>query len=169
MSLTEIAFYFLSFLAIFSALAVILSKNPVYSVLYLIVTFFSIAGHYFLMNAQFLAAVHIIVYAGAIMVLFLYVIMMLNLNEEQEEKTKNWVKIAAVVSACSIMLILVSLISKSTYNMGKAPMAGDAGLVQNLGKVLYKDYLLPFELASVLFLAAMVGAVYLSKKETSKS
>jgi NADH-quinone oxidoreductase subunit J len=103
------------------------------------------------------------------MVLFLYVIMMLNLNEEQEEKTKNWVKIAAVVSACSIMLILVSLISKSTYNMGKAPMAGDAGLVQNLGKVLYKDYLLPFELASVLFLAAMVGAVYLSKKETSKS
>ena len=68
MSLTEIAFYFLSFLAIFSGLAVILSKNPVHSVLYLIVTFFSIAGHYFLMNAQFLAAVHIIVYAGAIMV-----------------------------------------------------------------------------------------------------
>jgi NADH-quinone oxidoreductase subunit J len=86
MSLTEIAFYVLSFLAIFSGLAVLFSKNPVHSVLYLIVTFFSIAGHYFLMNAQFLAAVHIIVYAGAIMVLFLYVIMMLNLNSIQEDK-----------------------------------------------------------------------------------
>ena len=84
MSLSEIAFYSLSFLAIFSGLAMILSRNPVHSVLYLIVTFFAIAGHYFLLNAEFLGAVHIIVYAGAIMVLFLYVIMMLNLNKEQK-------------------------------------------------------------------------------------
>ena len=108
MSLTEIAFYFLSFLAIFSALAVILSKNPVYSVLYLIVTFFSIAGHYFLMNAQFLAAVHIIVYAGAIMVLFLYVIMMLNLNSIQEDKVATWFKMAAVGAAGIFMLVVVA-------------------------------------------------------------
>ncbi|MFM7103916.1 MAG: NADH-quinone oxidoreductase subunit J, partial [Flavobacteriales bacterium] len=77
--ISEYLFWFLSFLAVFSAAGMIFSKNPVYSVLSLIVTFFAIAGHYFLLGAQFLAAVHIIVYAGAIMVLFLYVIMMLNL------------------------------------------------------------------------------------------
>jgi NADH-quinone oxidoreductase subunit J len=91
--LTEYAFWFLSFLAVFSALTMVVTKNPVYSVLSLILTFFAIAGHYFLMNAQFLAAVHIIVYAGAIMVLFLYVIMMLNLNKfEDEKKVKMDVK-----------------------------------------------------------------------------
>ena len=168
MSLSEIAFYSLSFLAIFSGLAMILSRNPVHSVLYLIVTFFAIAGHYFLLNAEFLGAVHIIVYAGAIMVLFLYVIMMLNLNKEQIEKTKNWIKFTAVLSSGLLMLVLVALISKSTIT----PMAqGEltVGTVQHLGKILYSDYLLPFELASVLFLAAMVGAVYLSKKETVKN
>ena len=96
--LTEYAFWFLTFVAIFSAMGMILSKNPVYSVLSLIVTFFAIAGHYFLLNAQFLAAVHIIVYAGAIMVLFLYVIMMLNLNKVDEEKRSIWSKAAAAAS-----------------------------------------------------------------------
>jgi NADH-quinone oxidoreductase subunit J len=165
MSLTEIAFYVLSFLAIFSGLAVLFSKNPVHSVLYLIVTFFSIAGHYFLMNAQFLAAVHIIVYAGAIMVLFLYVIMMLNLNSVQEDKIATWFKMAAVGAAGIFMLVVVSLIAKTDALEASTPMAENAGLIENLGKVLYQDFLLPFELASVLFLAAMVGAVYLSKKE----
>lgn len=168
MSLSEIAFYSLSFLAIFSGLAMILSRNPVHSVLYLIVTFFAIAGHYFLLNAEFLGAVHIIVYAGAIMVLFLYVIMMLNLNKEQIEKTKNWIKFVAVLGSGILMLVLVGLISRSTLvpaNTGTMT----SGTVQNLGKILYSDFLLPFELASVLFLAAMVGAVYLSKKETVKN
>ena len=80
MPITQYIFFFLTFVAIFSAILVVIDKNPVHSVLYLIVTFFALAGHYLLLNAQFLAAVHIIVYAGAIMVLFLYVIMMLNLN-----------------------------------------------------------------------------------------
>jgi len=84
MSITEYIFWFLSFLAVLSGLMVVFSKNAVYSVLYLIITFFAIAGHYLLMSAQFLAAVHIIVYAGAIMVLFLYVIMMLNQNKSAE-------------------------------------------------------------------------------------
>ena len=77
-------FYFLSFLAILAAVMVVVSRNPIHSVLYLIVAFFCIAGHYVLLNAQFLAIVHVIVYAGAIMVLFLYVIMLLNLNKESE-------------------------------------------------------------------------------------
>lgn len=164
--ITEYLFWFLSFVAIFSGLAMILSRNPVYSVLYLIITFFSIAGHYFLMNAQFLAAVHIIVYAGAIMVLFLYVIMMLNLNKLEEEKKANWSKLLSVVAGGLLLLVLVGALRESEH-IAMSPGNADAGLVQNLGKALYRDYLLPFELASVLFLSAMVGAVYLSKKDLS--
>ncbi len=158
-------FWFLSFTAVFSALATILSKNPVHSVLYIIVTFFSIAGHYFLLNAQFLAAVHIIVYAGAIMVLFLYVIMMLNLNRLEKEKTQNWMKLLSVVSAGLLMLVMVSAVGRASLMAGAGQPDETMGLTQALGQVLYRDYLLPFELSSILFLSAMVGAVYLSKKE----
>lgn len=165
--LTEYAFWFLSFMAVFSAIAVLLTKNPVYSVLYLIVTFFAIAGHYFLLNAQFLAAVHIIVYAGAIMVLFLYSIMMLNLNQPDSDRKETWIKAAAVIASGLLMLVLVSAMRRTDEIVAMSPEAADIGLVQNLGKALYQDFLLPFELASILFLSAMVGAVYLSKKEVA--
>ncbi|MFM9983690.1 MAG: NADH-quinone oxidoreductase subunit J [Flavobacteriales bacterium] len=165
--LTEYAFWFLSFVAIFSAIAVVLTKNPVYSVLYLIVTFFSIAGHYFLMNAQFLAAVHIIVYAGAIMVLFLYVIMMLNLNKLEDERKKLGTKALSVVASCLLMFVVVSAMRR-TDELNAMEMPGNTatvGLTKNLGIALFRECLVPFELASVLFLGAMVGSVYLSKKE----
>ena len=89
MGITQILFWFLTALALGSALMVVLSKNPVYSVLYLIVAFFAISGHYVLLNAQFLAIVNIIVYAGAIMVLFLLVVMLMNLNADSEPQQKN--------------------------------------------------------------------------------
>lgn len=92
MSIDEILFWFLSGLALFSAIMVLLSKNPVHSVLWLIVVFFAISGHYLLLNAQFLAIVNIIVYAGAIMVLFLFVIMLMNLNTETERQQNIWMK-----------------------------------------------------------------------------
>ncbi len=167
--LTEYAFWFLSFVAVFSGIAVIISKNPVYSVLYLIMTFFSIAGHYFLMNAQFLAAVHIIVYAGAIMVLFLYVIMMLNLNNIEVEKRSNALRLAAVVAAGLLLTILSGAAQKADQITLTEKTTAPSGLVENLGIALYKNYLLPFELASVLFLSAMVGAVYLSKKNLNET
>jgi NADH-quinone oxidoreductase subunit J len=168
--ISEYVFWFLSFVAVFSALAVIVSKNPVYSVLYLIVTFFSIAGHYFLMNAQFLGAVHIIVYAGAIMVLFLYVIMMLNLNTIEVEKRSAFAKVSAVIAACLVMLTLSSAAGKADFMVDPNTVASNNnGLVEQLGMTLYQDYMLPFELASVLFLAAMVGAVYLSKKNLNET
>lgn len=169
--LTEYAFWFLSFVAIFSAIAVVLTKNPVYSVLSIIVTFFAIAGHYFLMNAQFLAAVHIIVYAGAIMVLFLYVIMMLNLNKLDDERKKLGTKVLSVVAACMLMFVVISAMRR-TDELNALEMPGNTatvGLTKNLGIALFRDCLVPFELASVLFLGAMVGAVYLSKKETVNS
>jgi NADH-quinone oxidoreductase subunit J len=164
--LSEYAFWFLSSVAVISALAVVLTKNPVYSVLYLIVTFFSIAGHYFLMNAQFLAAVHVIVYAGAIMVLFLYVIMMLNLNKLDDERKKVWSRALSVAAAGLLMFVTVAALRRTDELQAVQSVASrDAGLTKTLGIALFRDCLVPFELASVLFLGAMVGAVYLSKKE----
>jgi NADH-quinone oxidoreductase subunit J len=163
--ITQYLFYFLSFVAITSALFVIFTKNPVYSVLSLIVTFFSIAGHYFLMNAQFLAAVHVIVYAGAIMVLFLYVIMMLNLNKEAEPHKDIIGKAAAGVAGGLLLLTMIAALSKANYLAPSIAKDDSIGLVGSLGKTLFGEFLLPFEVSSILFLAAMVGAVMLSKKE----
>ncbi len=161
--MTLYAFYFLSFVAIFSALLVVFSKNPVYSVLYLIITFFAIAGHYILLNAQFLAVVHVIVYAGAIMVLFLYVIMLLNLNEESEPHKNTMVKIAAVFSSGLLLLVLIGSLRGASQLVHKT--GGEIGLVQNLGQVLFGEFLFPFEVASILLLAAMVGVVMVGKDE----
>ena len=90
------------------ALMVVLAKNPVHSVLYLVITFFTIAGQYVLLNAQFLAAVHVIVYAGAIMVLFLFVIMLLNLNKETEPHKSIWLKASATVASGLLLVVLAS-------------------------------------------------------------
>ncbi|MEZ5055204.1 MAG: NADH-quinone oxidoreductase subunit J [Chitinophagales bacterium] len=165
MLLSQYIFLFLSFVAIISALMLVLDKNPVHSVLYLIITFFAIAGHYLLLNAQFLAVVHIIVYAGAIMVLFLYVIMMLNLNKDIEPHKKNIPKVAAAIAAGLLLLSLTALVNGAEVNMLPAARNSNIGLMDNLGKTLFKEYMLPFEISSILFLSAMVGAVFLSKKE----
>jgi NADH-quinone oxidoreductase subunit J len=164
MSITQYIFWFLSFLALMSALMVVFSRNPVYSVLFLIVTFFAIAGHYILLSAQFLAAVHIIVYAGAIMVLFLYVIMMLNLNQDAEPKKKTYIRVIAVVAIGLMLITLTGALKGATVYTPELTQNIGVGTVEALGKVLFGQYLLPFEVSSILFLSAMVGAVYLSKK-----
>jgi NADH-quinone oxidoreductase subunit J len=164
---TTYAFYFLSFLAILSALLVVFSKNPVHSVLYLIVTFFAIAGHYLLLSALFLAAVHVIVYAGAIMVLFLYVIMLLNLNEATEPHKSTLLKISAVVSAGLLMVVFVGVLKTSLQMTTHASEA--IGTVKNLGRILFNEFLLPFEVSSILLLAAMVGVVMLGKRDEEKN
>ena len=161
-------FYFLSFLGVLCALLVVFSKNPVHSVLYLILTFFAIAGHYVLLNAQFLAVVHVIVYAGAIMVLFLYVIMLLNLNQETEPHKSNVLKFAATICAGLLLIVMVGSL-KGTDQLALQSMSGEeVGLVKSLGRVLFNEFLLPFEVSSVLLLAAMVGAVMLGKPEKTK-
>ena len=166
MSATEIFFWFLSALAVVSAVMVVISKNPVHSVLWLVVVFFAISGHYILLNAQFLAIVNIIVYAGAIMVLFLFVIMLMNLNKENESKRNIWRMLTAIVSAGSLLMILISLVRQSTEISGKKALMneGNIGLIGNLGKLLFNQYVVPFEISSVLFLSAMVGAIVLGKK-----
>src|ERR1700752_5370590 len=105
--MSQSIFYFLSFVAIFCALMTVFAKNPIHSVLYLIITFFAIAGHYVLLNVQFLAAVHVIVYAGAIMVLFLYGIMLLNLNTEAEPHKSSALKFGAAIFAGMLMVVLL--------------------------------------------------------------
>lgn len=169
MGLTQILFWFLSALAIGSALMVVFSKNPVYSVLFLIVTFFAISGHYILLNAQFLAIVNVIVYAGAIMVLFLFVVMLMNLNKQSEPQRKKWMLLSGVLSG-GILLLVIVYASKDVITKGKAIELGgsDIGLIKELGKKLFTEYVIPFEISSVLFLSAMVGAVILGKKEVAK-
>lgn len=158
-------FFFLAFVSVFSGLAVILSRNPVHSVLYLVICFFSIAGHYVLLNAQFLAVVHIIVYAGAIMVLFLFVIMLLNLNKASEPRKNGMLRFASVVSGCALALVLLAVLKESGDADGALTKITEHGKIQVIGQKLFTDYLLPFEVASILFLSAMVGVVFISKKE----
>ncbi len=165
MTASEILFYFLSTLAIGSALLVVLSKNPVHSVLWLVVTFFAISGHYILMNAQFLGVVNLIVYAGAIMVLFLFVIMLMNLNAESEPQKNRWLKLAGIIAGGCLLLVMVAALKDAEVKGLEAELVtGDIGLINNLGNKLFTDYLIPFEVASILFLSAMVGAVLIGKK-----
>lgn len=165
-TITQWLFGILSFLAIMFGLLVVFSRNPVNSVLYLVLTFFCIAGHYLLMNAQFLAIVHIVVYAGAIMVLFLFIIMLMNLNEDSEPQ-KTWLtKIIAAVAGGLMLFVLVGSLKGSEQLSLTVYGSPQIGLVKNLGQVLFKDFLFPFEIASVLLLAALVGAILIGKKET---
>lgn len=162
--ITQYLFYFLSFLAIMFAVMVVLSKNPVHSVLYLVLTFFTIAGHYVLLNAQFLAAVHIIVYAGAIMVLFLFVIMLLNLNKETEPHKSVWLRASATVASGLLLVVLVGSLRGAETIVPTNTFNPNIGLIEKLGKTLFGEFLLPFEVASILLLVAMVGAVMLGKR-----
>ncbi len=163
--------YFLSGLTLLSALMVVLAKNPIHSVLYLVFTFFCISGHYVLLNAQFLMAVNIIVYAGAIMVLFLFVIMMLDLRKNKPDSKSSLTKLAGVIVSGVLLVIFVAAFHKNTMPVPSADSAGfssQTGMVENMGKILYSEYLLPFELVSILFFVAMVGAVLLGKREAGE-
>jgi NADH-quinone oxidoreductase subunit J len=161
----------------------ILHRNPVYSAIYLIVTFFALAGFYVLLNAPFVASVHIIVYAGAIMVLFLFVIMLLNLKRDPIRERG---KIARRAFATLLVLILLAeiavLIGGSILSphydgaiAAQQPLIGLAngssdtttvvGNTKAIGKQLFTTYILPFEIASVLLLVGIIGAVILAKRK----
>ncbi len=154
-------------LAIASALMVVISRHPVRSVIYLVVTFFFITSLYIMMNAQFLAIVNMIVYAGAIMVLFLFVLMLLNLNKEEEGNlVRKSSLFGSIIAAGTLFLVLVSALKDSfILKSGFVPKANNYGLVKELGELLFSKYLLPFEVSSILFISAMVGAVLLAKRE----
>jgi NADH-quinone oxidoreductase subunit J len=146
---------------------VLISKNPVHSILWLIIVFFSISGHYILLNAQFIAIVNLIVYAGAIMVLFLFVVMLMNLNSDSEPQKNNRLRLAGLIAGGSLMLIMIDVVRSAAEVQHANAMVkeGNIGLIKTLGKTLFTDYVVPFEITSVLFLSAMIGAVVIGKKE----
>ncbi len=166
MNVLEILFYALSVFALASAIMVLISKNPIHSVLWLILVFFAISGHYILLNAQFLAIVNIIVYAGAIMVLFLFVIMLINVKKDKESQKQLFVKFIGVIAGGSLLTLLIALVKQTDSILGEKVLLkeGTIGLIHPLGKALFSDYVIPFEISSVLFLSAMVGAVLIGKK-----
>jgi len=140
------------------------SRNPVTSAMFLVLTIVSMAGLFVLLHAFFLAAVQILVYAGAVMVLFLFVIMMLDPREEQRRGINRFGIGAGIVSAGAMIAIFLKAIV-STQPGSNLPAPSVEGASKPLGKILFTDYLLPFEILSVLLLVAIVGVILLSKKE----
>ena len=168
MSAILIIFYVLAAITLSTAFLTIYSRNPIHSAIYLVICFFSIAGHYLLFNAQFLAIVHVIVYSGAIMVLFLFTIMLMNLNREDEVHKPRITRLGAIVVFCLMSLVLIAIFMNSKPIVGEYDTTGnDFQSIKVLGKVLLNEYMVPFEFASILLLVAMIGAVLLSKKENT--
>ena len=167
MKTIEIIFFVLAILAIFAAIMLVVNKNPIKSILWLLVIFFVISANYIILNAQFLAVVNLIVYAGAIMVLFLFVLMLINLQSLKTDTKKYLILIGSLIAAGSFGLSLISLISQNneTKQAITVTNTGDIGLIENLGKALFSDYVFPFELTGILFLTAIIGGVILTKKE----
>ena len=165
LSITQWLFGIISFLSIMFALMVVFTRNPINSVLYLVLTFFCIAAHYLVLNAQFLAVVHIAVYAGAIMVLFLFVIMLMNLNQDSEPQKTMASKLIAGIIGGLLLLVLVGALKGTEQIQLSQSGHSEIGLVKNLGRVLFREYLFPFEIVSILLLSALVGAIMIGKKE----
>ena len=164
--LPDIMFYvFAALTLLFGALVIAnpFSLNPVTSAMFLVLTIISMAGLFVLLHAFFLAAVQIIVYAGAVMVLFLFVIMMLDIKAEQRRKIKKVALLAGLLSVGTIVWIFLKSLHATNLNANSTPTTeGDTAL---LGKLLFSQYVLPFEVVSVLLLVAMVGVILLSKKD----
>jgi NADH-quinone oxidoreductase subunit J len=162
-----IMFAMLAIVALFGAVMVITRRNPVFSILWLVLTFFCFAGLYVLLGANFLAAVQIVVYAGAIMVLFLFVVMMLNLREPEklEERKPIWIGLGAVVGL-GLGLVLTAYLVRGGVELMADPSEHSwvLGSSKWLGKELFTNYVLAVEIAGVLLLAAVIGAVALAKK-----
>lgn len=159
-------FYLFAALTLLCAFLVVanpFSRNPVTSAMFLVLTIVSMAGLFVLLHAFFLAAVQVLVYAGAVMVLFLFVIMLLDLKEEARRKFKTFGVVAGLVSVGALAVLAVRNIWTSGVGQGLTPQM--EGNTPTLGRLLFTQYLLPFEIVSILLLVAMVGVILLSKKD----
>jgi len=166
MGLPDILFYVFAFLTLLCGVLVIanpFSRNPVTSAMFLVLTIISMAGLFVLLHAFFLAAVQIIVYAGAVIVLFLFVIMLLDLKEEQRRKIKSFSVATGLLSVGAIVAIFLKSLGSTVLNSSSLPTL--EGNTASLGKLLFTQYVLPFEVISILLLVAMVGMILLSKKD----
>lgn len=142
-----------------------ISRSPVTSAMFLVLTLVSLAGLFVLLHAFFLAAVQVIVYAGAVMVLFLFVIMLLDLKAEQRRQVKRFGLVAGGAVAAVLAWVFRSVLHEAALGTGPPPTL--EGTTAALGELLFTSYLLPFEVVSVLLLVGMVGVIYLSRKESA--
>ncbi len=165
--LADILFYIFAFLTLVFGFLVVanpFSRNPVTSAMFLVLTIASLAGLFVLLHAFFLAAVQVLVYAGAVMVLFLFVIMLLDLKVEERMKVRKVAIVAGVVAVGAILAVFLQSLKAAAPLDVPASATVEGGTVP-LGQLLFRNYLLPFEIVSLLLLVAMVGVVLLSKKE----
>ncbi len=166
--ISKIFFAYFSISIVTLSLLVVTRRNVVHSILYMLILFFHIAGLYLFLNAEFIAAIQVIVYAGAILVLFLFVIMLLNLREDilKKQYIKGW----PVGLLIAVILLIVIIMAMSSMKLGKG---GDWSInevskvshTMAIGKVLYTEYIFPFEVASLILLVAIIGAIVLAKKK----
>jgi NADH-quinone oxidoreductase subunit J len=163
-------FLILSVIGIASALNILIQRHPIYSALSLILTFMSLAGVYIQMQAEFIAVMQIVVYTGAIMVLFVFVIMLLNVKAEERVPNKLIVMKYLGIPLTLLLVTAVGLnlfqsFSGQTIQVSGPSTSGLTGNTQSIGKLLYSQYALPFEVTSILLLVAIVGAILMAKKE----
>ena len=169
------AFFYLATVIALSAILVVAFRNPVYSVISLLIMFFHVAALFISLHAEFLAAVQIIVYAGAILVLYLFVVMLLNLKHDDSYQRQVWIGVGlGAIALAEIIFLVVTADNGSTRSLTNGPiMPGAAeadptipqGNTERIGLLLYTKYLFPFEVASLILLVAMIGAILLAKKE----
>ena len=162
---TTFFFYFLAIMAVVSAIFVITRRNPVHAALSLIVTLLSLAGFYLMLYAPFVAGVQIVLYAGGIMVLFLFVIMLVNLEQNIREYQFNKQWLVGTIAALALGGLLAFVYQRGHDIFPRDFVAlPEAQNTQQIGLALYGNYMLPFEIASLLLLVAIVGAVVMAKK-----
>lgn len=168
--LNQLIFIYFAAVILASGVLMITRRNPIHSVMFMLLLFFHIAGVFVLLNAEFLAAVQLIVYAGAILILYLFVVMLLNVDKESQAARGNrfwpWITGFGVLIAAEIG----ALVSRGSFpgEAGTTMQTAAGAGVMELGQALYSKYLIPFEIASVILLVGLVGAVMLAKKENSK-
>jgi NADH-quinone oxidoreductase subunit J len=167
--MNKLIFMYFAVVILTSAILTITRRNPVHSILFMLLLFFHIAGVFVLLNAEFLAAVQLIVYAGAILILYLFVVMLLNVDRETSAARGHrfwpWMAVFGILLAVELVL----LISRGSFPVAvDQPMLLAGTGVKELGIVLYQNYLAPFEIASVILLVGLVGAVMLAKKNVKE-
>ncbi|OJZ16357.1 MAG: NADH:ubiquinone oxidoreductase subunit J [Thiobacillus sp. 63-78] len=173
MTYTTAIFYFFAAILVFAGLRVITARNPVHAALYLVLAFFTAAGLWILLEAEFLAITLVLVYVGAVMVLFLFVVMMLDINlEKMREGFWDYLPLAGIVAVLLVVEMVLILGSRhfGLEVMGApAPHAADYSNTKELGRVLYTDYVYAFELAAVILLVAIVAAIALTLRHRKDS
>lgn len=161
----QIIFWVAAIVAVFAALRVVLVRNAIVSVLHLIVTLVALAVIFLQLNAEFVAALQVIIYGGAIMVLFLFIVMMLNLRKDEfGDDPLPGVRFLGGVAFATLLVQLIVMFTGAREGTRAARVAGDFGSIQSVGHHLFSDYLLPFELTSILLLAAVIAAVVVAKR-----